>query len=140
MTILVLTIGRLREHEHAMRERQLGVHLLELRVLALELLQPSQLRGIETTVFRLPVVERRFADAELAHELRDLHSGLGLFQHGDDLLFTKSGLLHKSSPVWKTLLPSGPGRQGVTITGGGGLPPGASGLIPEIERDGEDQK
>src|SRR6202008_2973181 len=81
--------------QRVMRERQLRVHLLKLRILALELLQPPQLRGVETAVLRLPVVKRRFADAELANELRDLHAGLGLPQHRDDLLFTESGLLHR---------------------------------------------
>src|SRR5262245_14590063 len=84
-----------------MRERQLRVHLLQLRVLAFQLLQPTQLRGVQAAVLRFPVVERRLADAEFANELRDLDAGLRLLQHSDDLFFTESGLLHKSSPVGK---------------------------------------
>lgn len=62
----------------------------------------------------LALVERRFADAVLACELGHLHAGLPLLEHRNGLFFAESGLRHESSPVWKTLLPDGPIRQGVT--------------------------
>jgi hypothetical protein len=87
--------------EGLVREGQLGVHLLQLAVLGLELFQSPKLRYVQTAVLRLPVVERRLADAVLSDKLRHLHAGLCLLQDRDDLLFTEPGLLHKSSPVGK---------------------------------------
>ena len=95
-----------------MRQRQLGVHLLQSAVLDLELLELAQLRDDQVAVAGFPVVQRSFADAVLASALCLLHARLPLLQHRDDLLFAESGLLHECSRVWKTLLPHGPIRQG----------------------------
>lgn len=52
-------------------ERELGVHPLELLILRLELSDPPQLGGLQTSVLALPLVVRRRADADLAADVVD---------------------------------------------------------------------
>lgn len=49
--------------------RQFGVHALLLGQLRLELLEPLQVRGIQTAIFGLPLVVRRRTDTVLSTDL-----------------------------------------------------------------------
>ena len=79
-----------------MHERKLGVHLLQARVLGLELFEPPQVARGEAAVLGLPVVEGRLADAEFAAEVAGLLAALLALERGDDLRFAESGLSHRS--------------------------------------------
>lgn len=74
--------------------RELGVHALVLRQLALDFLETLEVRGSEATVLRFPLLVRRGADAVLAARILDRHSGLGLVQDRDDLALGESRFLH----------------------------------------------
>ena len=50
-----------------------------------ELLQPFDIGGVQATVFGLPLVVRRRADAVVPPELIDGAARIGLFQDTDDL-------------------------------------------------------
>src|ERR1035441_10936658 len=84
-----------------MRQGQFGILALEPEVFPLQLLQATQLRGVNATVPSLPVVQSRLGHTILAGQLRNLDAGLRLLKHCNDLLFTESGVLHQSSPVGK---------------------------------------
>src|SRR5579863_1225063 len=104
-----------------MCQRQLRVHPLQPSILGLELFQPPKLRDVHASVPGFPVVDGRIAHPVLARQLHRLRASIELLEDRDDLLFGKLGLLHSSSPLGKTLLRSGPDRQGVTwaLVGGG---------------------
>src|SRR5215510_5664320 len=91
--------------QRMMRQGKLGIHLLQPRVLGFELLQSAKLRDIQTAVAGFPVIEGRVADAVLAHQLRHLHTRLGLLQDRDDSFFGKPRLLHSSSPSQENSTP-----------------------------------
>src|SRR5207244_11450001 len=85
-------------------EFRFGQQPLELRVLLLELLQPSRLRHRHPGVLRLPVVEGCFRNAVPATQVLRLRSRLGFLQYRNDLFFAKSLCLHRPLLVGRTLL------------------------------------
>src|SRR5690606_10054377 len=81
--------------------RQLRVHPLEPGVLGFQILDPTQLRGLQAAVLRLPLVVRRHADAGLPADVLDRHSSVGLLEDRDDLGLGETGLLHGTSWLGK---------------------------------------
>src|SRR6185312_10036923 len=73
--------------EHDVVEHRLGEKLLQLCVLGLENPQPTGIGHLEPTVLRLPLVERRCADAVTAADIRCRCPRFLLSQDGDDLFF-----------------------------------------------------
>lgn len=79
-----------------MHQGEVGVHLLQPRILRFQVLQAFEVAGGETTVFGLPVVKRRVADADFTAEVAHLLSALVALEDGDDLGFAESGRFHGS--------------------------------------------
>src|SRR5690606_7842791 len=81
---------------HVDLEIPLGDHLLQARVLRLELPQPTNIGDIELPVALAPAVDRLLADPmtlrDLWHRLR-----IGLAQDPDHLVLGETALLHGSS-------------------------------------------
>src|SRR5713226_9751586 len=80
-------------------QRLLRHDLLQPPVLFLQLTQPPGLVHFHAPVLRLPVVKRGITNADPAAEVFHWDSGLRLFQHPDDLLFTKPAPFHDASPL-----------------------------------------
>ncbi len=76
--------------------RKVGVHPLELGVLAFEFLDPSELGDFQATIFALPVVEGRLTDPVGAAYIGRLHSGIGFLEDCHDLALRESALFHWS--------------------------------------------
>ena len=85
-------------------------HLLELRVLGLQRLQPPRIRHLHAAISRAPLVEGRVADAVLAAQLFRAQPGLMLLQDANDLLFAEPASLHRLSPRSENRLTSKQGR------------------------------
>src|SRR4029077_13817951 len=102
--------------QHDVVEHGFGEKLLQLCVLGLENLQPAGIRYLQPTVPRLPLVERRAANAVLAADIRRRCPRLLLPQDGNDLLFVEPRSPHHPSPSRRrTLLKSG-GDLGAQVT------------------------
>lgn len=99
-------------------EAQISHALLELPLLLLRRLQPSQLARAQSAVELLPALERLLGDADPAQDLRDRRPGLGLLQRRGDLLRGEPARLHGSAPPVrgsqnrKTRTHAGPKRWG----------------------------
>ena len=79
-------------------EGQIGHELLECEVFFFQLAQTPQLGDAHTGELFLPAVEGLLADAELAADVGDRRTGLGLAERVGDLLLSKGGLLHLAPP------------------------------------------
>ena len=66
---------------------RLGQKALELAVLKFQLAQPFGLSCIHTAVLGAPFVEAGITEAAFAPDLLDRHTGFGLPQKSNDLLF-----------------------------------------------------
>src|SRR5690606_38057417 len=75
---------------------QVGIHPLQSSVLFLQSLHLAHHRGIHTAILRTPFVKTGSADAMLPAQLRHRNSAFRLAQHGHDLGFAKSALLHQN--------------------------------------------
>src|SRR5277367_3526206 len=62
----------------------------------------------------IAALTRRIAHAVLAAQIGHFRARIPFPDDRYDLLFAELRFLHKSSPMWKTLLPDGPVCQGVT--------------------------
>src|SRR6266446_1933305 len=80
-------------------QRLLRHDLLQPSVLFLQLTQSPGLVHFQAPVLRLPVVERGVANPHPSAEVLHGNSSLRLFQHPDDLLFTKAAPFHGASPL-----------------------------------------
>ena len=81
-------------------QMRLGQQLLELGVLAFELLQPLGVGNIHAPELGAPLVESGIAEAAFTAQLLDWHPCIGLLQETDDLLFAVSALLHVRHSPW----------------------------------------
>ena len=72
----------------------LGQQSFEFAVLQLEFAQPFGLRRIHAAVLGAPFVEAGITEAVLAPDLLDRHTGFGLPQETDDLLFAVFACSH----------------------------------------------
>src|SRR4051812_19546320 len=79
-------------------QAEVGDQLLQLAVLVLELLQPSQLPGAKPAVKLLPAVKRLLRNPHPTDHFRHRRPGLRLLQREGDLLFGVPALLHGSAP------------------------------------------
>src|SRR5690606_16604899 len=75
---------------------QIRVHALELGVLGLELAQPLQLGHLYARVLALPLVVRGAANAVLAAQFGNRHTGLAFLQHRNNLAFREPAFLQGS--------------------------------------------
>lgn len=78
-----------------MLETQVRVHLLEARVLVLQLLQTCHVGGLHATVLRFPVVVSRLGNAVFSARVLDLSTALDLLQDSDDLALSETGFAHR---------------------------------------------
>src|SRR5262249_5958541 len=79
-------------------ECEIAVHLLQLRVLGLELLEPSEIGDLGAAVARLPVEVAVPADPVLADDLGDRYAVVAFLQHVHDVRLGEAGLAHRTLP------------------------------------------
>jgi len=68
-----------------MDQREFRVHALQSGILSFQLLEPLKLIDAETSVFGLPIVERRITDTDLSAKVFHLLTSLIATQDGYDL-------------------------------------------------------
>lgn len=96
-----------------MLEGEVSVHLLQPRMLVLEIFQPSQLRHFQARVLLLPVVIGRLRDLVYLRQVSATFApGFDLFKDSDDLFFRKLRLLHVELLQLETLPPTDSNRRG----------------------------
>jgi hypothetical protein len=72
----------------------LGQQPLELGVLGFELARALGFSDLHAAELGAPLVKRRIAEATVAAQLLDWHTGLDLLEEPDDLFLGESALLH----------------------------------------------
>ena len=73
--------------ERPVLQAQISKHLFQSAVLILEFLEPFNIRGFHTTVFRFTVVISRIRDAVFTADLLNHSAAFDLFYNSHDLCF-----------------------------------------------------
>src|SRR6056297_1312100 len=93
-----------RDIEHLLRQ-----HLLQLRILGLQRLQPPGVGHFHAAILRPPLVEGRIANPVLAAQILCAQPSLVLLQNANDLFFAETASLHRLSPSVENRLTSNRG-------------------------------
>ena len=83
-----------RHLQHAYVQGLLCHHLVQLRILSFEILEPPGIRYLHATVLRLPAIKRRLRAVVLAAKIGHRKARLGFLQNANDLFFFESLTLH----------------------------------------------